>query len=289
MNMNQLKIFHTVAKLQGFTRASKELFLTQPGISKHIKQLEEYYGTPLFDRLGKKVVCTQAGEVLFEATKSILKLLDDAGITIDDLKGLMGGKLKVGASFTMGIYIISKILGDFSLNYPGIEIILDVSLSDQIAEGVLSNDIDIGFIGSLVDDERLVPEKFLEDELVVIVPHNHSWKTRKSIKLQELVDQPFIVSGHGSGTRIFVETQLKEMGITLKKKIVFGNTEAVKKAVVAGLGVSIISKFAIETEANSDLIKTIRLPDSNFNRTFYYIYRKDKYLTNAVKAFISLL
>ncbi len=289
MNMNQLRVFHAVATLQSFTRASEKLCLTQPGISKHIRQLEEWFGIRLFDRLGKKVPPTQAGEILFEATKTIFKIIDDAKARIDDLKGMTGGKLTIGASFTAGTYIVPGILGRFNQMYPGVVILLDISLSQRIAEKVISNELDIGFIGAPYEDERLITRKLRQDTLVLIVPKDHQWKNRKSIRVAELADQPFILSKKGSGTRTVIEKQVENAGVKIKKKIEFGNTEAVKKAVAAGIGISIISESAIMNELTAGLIKTVNISDCVLKRTFYFIYHKDKFRTNASKALINLL
>ncbi len=289
MNMNQLSVFDAVARLKSFTRASEKLCLTQPGISKHIKQLEEHFGIRLFDRLGKTVAPTQAGEILFESTKKIFTLIDDAKAKIDDLKSMTGGKISIGASFTAGIYMIPEIMGRFNKMYPGVDIHLDITLSHRIAEKVISNELDIGFIGAPYDDERLITKKLREDKLVIIIPKNHQWKKRKSIRLAELADQPFILSKKGSGTRAVIEAQVKNTGIKIKKKIEFGNTEAVKKAVAAGIGISIISESAIKNEVTLGQIKTVKLSGIAFNRPFYFTYHKDKYRTNVVRALINLL
>lgn len=289
MNLDKLRIFYAVANHNSFTRASEDLFLTQPGISKHIKHLEDYYGLRLFDRLGKKVVLTQAGDVLYESTQRILQLIDDAKEKIDDLKAMAGGKISVGASFTAGIHIIPEILGRFYRMYPEIEILLDISLSHYVAEKVIANELDIGFIGAPYDDERLITKKLCEDRLVVIIPKDHQWNRRKSIKLAELADQPFILAKKGSGTRAIIEKQLQNTGVNLQKKIEFGNTEAVKKAVAAGIGVSIISEFSIKNEVAVGQLKPISLSDNALFRTFYFTYHKDKYLTNITRALIKLL
>ncbi|MDY7035392.1 MAG: selenium metabolism-associated LysR family transcriptional regulator [Thermodesulfobacteriota bacterium] len=289
MNLNQLRVFHAVASLKSFTRASQDLFLTQPGISKHIKQLEEFFGIRLFDRLGKKVAPTQAGEILFEATKAIFELIDDAKVKIDDLKMMTGGKITIGASFTAGTYIIPEIMGRFNQMYPGVEFLLDISLSHRIAEKVIANELDVGFIGAPYDDERLVTKKFREDKLVIIIPKEHPWKDRKSIRLAELADQPFVISRKGSGTRAVIQEQMENAGLEIKKKIEFGNTETVKRAVEAGIGVSIISEFAIKNEVAAGQIKAVKLSDCVLKRTFYITYHKHKYRTSLTRGLIDLL
>jgi DNA-binding transcriptional LysR family regulator len=289
MNLNQLRVFHAVASLKSFTRASESLFLTQPGISKHIRQLEEFYGIRLFERLGKGVQPTQAGEILFESTGKIFELIDDAGAKMDDLKGLRGGKIKIGASFTAGTYIIPKLLGRFNQLYPDVKLFLDISLSHRIAEKVISNEIDLGFIGAPYEDNRLITRILCEDRLVIIIPEDHPWSDRESVGFSELADQSFILSGKGSGTRDFLERQLENREIKIKKKMEFGNTEAVKKAVAAGIGISVLSESAIMDEERSGRIKSLNVSDCSLKRAFYFTYHKERYRSHATQALIHLL
>ena len=289
MNLNQLRVFHSVAKLQSFTRAVDVLCLTQPGISKHIKQLEAHYGVRLFDRLGKKVILTQAGEVLFDKTEVMFEQLNEAKVQIDDMKSLTGGKIGIGASFTIGVHVLPKLLGAFIRRYPSIKISTDISLSQEIEGKVLSNSLDVGFVGHAVRDERLSLHRFLTDELAVIVPSDHRWAKRKTIQAHQLVDEPFLISREGSGTRRAIEERLGSKGIALNRIMEFGNTECVKKAVEAGLGISVISKYAIAREVSFGLIRSIRLTGVETRRDFYIIYLRDKYLNNLVKAFLGFL
>ncbi|NLD37605.1 MAG: LysR family transcriptional regulator [Desulfatiglans sp.] len=289
VNLNQLWVFYAVAKSQGFTRAAEELFLTQPGVSKHIKQLEEYYGTPLFDRIGKKVLPTRAGELLLEATTEMFRLLGDAKRKIDGLEKLTAGRIAIGASFTAGTYLLPEILGHFHHLYPWVELQLEISLSDRVAEKVISNDLDIGFIGAPYEDERLINLEFYHDTLVVILPEEHPWRERRAIRMAELTDQPFILSVKGSGTREVIEKHLTNAGIKLQKTIEFGNTETVKKAVVAGIGISILSESVIRDEMARGQICSVTLDEGGITRTFFMVSHKDKYRTKAVGELIEMV
>jgi DNA-binding transcriptional LysR family regulator len=289
INLNQLRVFHVAAKAQSFTRAAEALFLTQPGISKHIKELEEYYGTRLFDRLGKKVVLTQAGEILYAKTESIFNMIDQVRMEIDDLQGLSRGVLNIGASITMGIYILPGVIRRFRAIYPKIDMRMDITLNRQIVEMVLKNDIDFGFLGAPVHDDRLKLAPFYDDELLLIVSSKHEWASRDAIEPHELLTCPFILSRKGSGTRTIIEERLGMIGIALQSTMEFGHTEAVKKAVEAGLGVSVISKAAISREEHLGLIKALRLSGVDLKRTFYFAYRKDKYLSNLDKTFLQFI
>ncbi|MDJ0783055.1 MAG: LysR family transcriptional regulator [Desulfosarcinaceae bacterium] len=289
MNLNQLRVFHAVARLQSFTRASTELCITQPGVSKHIQALESHYGIRLFDRLGKTVALTPAGETLSAATTSIFRSLEAAKAKIDDIKGVTGGKLNVGASFTIGTYLIPEILSRFHQLYPEVEITLEIAMSRHIAQKVVSNDLDIGFLGAPAGDDRLVLQKMMTDELTLVVAREHPWNRRESVNADELRRQPFLLPGPGSGTRSTIEAHLEQAGIRLANTIEFGNIEAVKKAVAAGMGVSLLSKLAVMGEIGSGALKSPKLSGIRPFRSLYFARHKDKFLSTTLRVLIEML
>jgi len=289
LNLNQLRIFQAVAEARSFTRAAAAVHLTQPGISKHIKQMEEHYGAPLFDRLGKKVALTEAGEILSEATREIMAYLTAAEQRIGELKGLHGGKLVLGASFPLGIYVLPGILAAFRKQYPAVEVTVDISLSERIVAKILANKLDLGLITPGVDDPRLFARQFMTDELIAIAPRNHRWASKKRLRPQELLGETFIVSARGAGTRAVVEERLKEMGIVLSRLVDFGNVEGVKRAVEAGLGVSIQARSVVEREISAGSLTGVALAGIDTKLARFYIRRKDKHLSNAAQAFLALL
>lgn len=289
LNLNLLRVFHTVARLQSFTRAAEALFLTQPGISKHVKSLEDYYGTRLFDRLGKKVVLTQAGKTLFPSIDRIFQLLDRSEKEIDDLKGMKSGDLRIGASVTIGVYFLPGILQQFQKLHPAIRVSLDIDLNRQIVEKILDNAVDIGLLGAPETDERLVVTPFFKDELVVITPAGRTWAARDAIRPPDLLDERFIFPQKGSGTRAIIEDRLRQAGVVLTNTIEFGHTEAVKKAVEAGLGISILSRSAVAKEEKMGWIRSVALSEVDLGRHFYFAYRKDKYLTRLDRTFLQFI
>jgi len=288
-NLNQLRIFEAVAQSRSFTRAAELVHLTQPGISKHIKQMEEHYGVPLFDRLGKKVALTQAGEILLEATQDIMASLNAAEQRIEELKDLRGGKLILGASFPIGIYILPRMLVGFRNEYPAVEITLDIATGKAIVARILANKLELGLVSQEVHDPRLLAEKFMTDELIAIAPRNHRWAGMHRIGPQDLFGETFLVAARGAGTRAVVEERLKEKGIVLKKVVDFGNPEGVKRAVEAGLGVSIQGKSVVQREISTGSITGKDLAGMDAKLAYFYVYRKDKHLSNAAKAFLALL
>ncbi len=289
INLDRLRIFQAVAEARSFTRAAEVVHLTQPGISKHIKQMEEYYGIPLFDRLGKKVALTQAGEILSEATEEIMASATAAEQRIEELKGLHGGKLVLGASFALGIYVLPGVLAAFRKRYPAVEVTVDISLSAKIMAKILANKLDLGLVSQEAHDPRLFARQFMTDELIAVVPSNHPWANRKRIRPQEFMRETFIVAARGAGVRAAVEERLKQKGIVLTNVIDFGNMEGVKRAVEAGLGISIQPQSVVQREISAGSLTGVSLAGLDDKLGRFYVCRRDKHLSNAAKAFLALL
>jgi len=289
VNLDQLRIFQAVAQSRSFTRAADLIHLTQPGISKHIKQMEEYFGVPLFDRSGRKVTLTEPGQVLFDATQEIIATIEAAERRIDDLKGLRGGKLHLGTSFPIGVYLLPAVLARFRKRYPAVEVTLDIALSDTIGPKLLANEIDLGLVTYEQRDARLISRTFMTDELVVIVGRKHGWATKTRIKPQELLGETIIVAARGAGTRTIVEERLRALGIVLPNVLEFGNLEGVKHAVEAGLGASIQARSVVKREVGSGSLRAIKLASMDAKIEFLYVWRKNAHLGHAARALIGLL
>src|SRR5271169_6378755 len=289
VNLDQLRIFQAVAQSRSFTRAAAIVHLTQPGISKHIRQMEEYFGVPLFDRTGRKVTLTEAGAILFEATQGIMAIIDVAEQRIDDLKGLRGGRLRLGTSFPIGVYLLPAVLAQFRKLYPAVEVKLDIAVSESIGPKILANEIDLGLVSYEPHDPRLEARAFMTDELVVIVARDHGWRTKRRIKPQELGGETIIVAARGAGTRTVVEERLNVLGIVLQNVLEFGNLEGVKHAVEAGLGISIQARSVVQREVASGSLQAIRLAGMDATIQFLYVWRKNGHLSYAAKALVELL
>ena len=289
MNLDQLRILQAVAQSRSFTRAAEIVHLTQPGISKHVKQMEEYFGVPLFDRSGRKATLTEAGAVLYAATQEIMSTMDGAERQIDDLKGLRGGKLRLGSSFPIGVYVLPPLLAAFRKQHPAVEITLEIRLSEAVETKLLANEFDLGLVSHDTRDSRLVARPFMRDELVVIVPLEHAWASKRLIRLKALATETFIVAAQGAGTRAVVEERLAEQGITLPRIMEFGNLEGVKHAVEAGLGVSVQARTVVEREIAAGSLHAVRLSGVDTSIRFFYVSRRNSHLTYAAKALIALL
>jgi len=292
MSLYQLHIFKTVADKKSFSGAAQNLFISQPAVSMHIKSLEEHFGTRLFDRNTQQVTITEAGRILYEYTDKILSLLDEAEKDISKLTGRIQGQLSVGASFTLGEYVIPKILGSFKKQHPQVRALLQVTNTEHIVNLVLKQELDFGLVENRVDNPGLIAKHFLQDELIVVLPTNHPLAEHQLILIDELVALPLVLREQGSGTRKITEDRLKEEGVNLFALNVvmeLGSTEAVKGAVEAGFGATIISKWAVQKELKLGTLVPVKIIDVSLIRKFYVIYNKDKFQTSVVEEFISFL
>jgi DNA-binding transcriptional LysR family regulator len=292
LDIHQLEIFTRVAELKNFSRAAQEMYLTQPTISQHMSSLESYLGTKLFDRLGKEVVLTRAGEVLYPYAKQITALRGEARQALDLFLGKKRGHLVLGASTIPGEYIVPPLLGQFKKHYPEIRATLRIGDTEEIINELLHSKIELGIIGAKIPHARVKYSPFVDDELIIVVPPGHRWWRKKSIDIQELTGEPFVMREAGSGTRISMEKKLSTFGISKESlKIIaeVGSTTAVKQAIKAHLGVSLISERAVEEELSSKVLKKIPIKKVKFTRTFFVIQDKKRTASPLCKAFSSFL
>lgn len=286
MNLNRLRVFHVAAGQASFTAAADALHLTQPGVSKHIKELELHYGQPLFDRLGKTVRLTQAGEILLQATTDIFRRLEEAQARIDDLGQAIGGCLRIGASNSIGACLLPPLLASFSCAYPRVELAIDIGLSGDIENKLLDYVLDIGLLGHAPDHPDLATRVFAHDRLVLVVPPHHAWAGRRvPVAPAELAQQVFLVSKSGSGTRKLVETLLAGAGVVLRRTQEMGSTEGVKKAVEAGLGISLLSNCVVRKEVAAGWLCAVPIAELPTERAYYLAHHQDRYLPAAARAF----
>lgn len=205
MNFKQLEAFLWVAELQSFTKAAKQLYMSQPAVSFQIKALEEDLEADLFQRGDKKVILTEAGRLLYPEAKKMLRHYHKIKSGLDDLKGLKTGHLTVGASTIPGEYILPLLIGDFKEAYPGIQITLKVSGSGQVTRWLREREIDLGITGVPVEGDGMECSPWMQDEMVLIVPRNHPWTKSGIIDISELKTAVMILREQGSGTRRTLE------------------------------------------------------------------------------------
>jgi DNA-binding transcriptional LysR family regulator len=289
MNLNLLKIFHAAATEKSFTRASDKLFLTQPGISKHIRELEEYYHIRLFERLGRRIKLTYAGEVLFKCTQLLFQHIEDVEKKIKDITDKNLGWLKINSCFSAGVYILPSVIREFIRKYPAVKIEFDISTSQTIINKILAQAIDLGIITLETNQPRIVSRLLFEDELVLILPGNHKLKDQAEILPADLAHETLLLSKPGSGTRELVEREFIRHSIRPRNIMSMANPLAIKKAVEAGLGLSIMSGWAHYTEVSSNLLITRKIRGMNLKRNYNIVHLKGKYLPDWMKEFMSIL
>lgn len=287
MNLNHLKVFNSVAKNLSYSRAAEELFTSQSSVSIQIKKLEQYLNIELFQQMGKKIYLTEAGLTLFDYTQRIFGLLDEALQTVDEIKGYSKGRVLVGASTTPGVYILPKILGEFKRDYPGVTPKLQIANSRRIGEMVSKNMLDFGIIGEEVPQSTdLQIERWIKDELLLILPKGHALVSKGEITLDDLDGQDFIMREPGSSTRLMVENTMLMGQIKYNIAMELNNTEAIKQAVSAGLGISIVSSFSIV--GNTDFISK-PISNASFYRLLNIAYHREKIFSPAAHKFLNIL
>lgn len=288
MEVRDLQVFISVAKHLNYTRAGEEVHLSQPSVSVRIKQLESELGVKLFEQLGKKVALTEAGQLLVTYANRVIRAVEDARHAIEELQGLDRGSLRIGASTTPGMYIIPRTIARFKQLHPNIEVHLGIRDTREIEDGVIRNEFDFGFVGGHLAGDEVDVLPWLRDELVLIVPPTHRLASKKIVKRDDLAKERFIGRESGSATRATVADRLKELEIQLETVMEMENPESLKKAVQSGLGVAFISKFAVETELKAKAIAAVRIQKLSISRELKIVYRRDKHLSRAARAFIEI-
>ena len=289
---DSIRVFLTVVEKKSFSKAAKALFLTQPAVSFQIQMLEEYYGTRLFDRVSRNIILTEAGHLLLKYANEMSRLQAELEKEMQDLTGSIKGKLKIGASTTIGEYIAPYILGAFKKMYPEVELSLEVSNSEDIEAAIHDTVLDIGLVEGPPIGKDLESLPFLQDQLVLITSKDHPWSNLDSISVFELDKYPFISREKGSGTRMEMEQHLKKAGFSANNLHVImelGSNSAIKAAVESGLGVAIISKWAVQGSVKAGDLAQVKLKEDEFERNFRIIYHKKKFRTQASEEFLRFL
>lgn len=292
MEDHKLKVFCTVAETKSFSKTSEIIHLTQPAVSLQIQALEEIYETKLFDRSSSTVTLTPAGEVLYKYAKEILALYANVEKVIGEITGLVKGSISIGASSTIGNYLLPGVITDFKKTHLKIKIHLLVGNTKRVVDMLNSGSIDIGLVEGEVTRQKMIVEKLIPDELLLVVPAYHPWAKKKEIPISELTKEPFIFREGGSGTRQMIEMFFAKYGISpnnMKISMVLGSTEAIKEAVENGLGVSILSRWAARKELKYGTLQLLRIKEEKVLRDFSLIVNKNSVSSHAVDEFLTYL
>lgn len=286
----RLRVFHAVAKHLSFTRAAEELYLTQPAITFQIRQLEEHFNTRLFDRHHNRISLTEAGSTVFNYAERILELYRETEKAINELTGVTRGIIKVGASTTIGEYLLPAILSGYHERFPKVQVRLSVDNTRLVVRKLEDATIDLGMVEGPVSNKNITVAPCFEDELVVILHPNHPLAKLEEIPLAKLKEYPFVSREEGSGTRMVITEHLNKAGVSydhLDMILELGTTESVKAAVEGGVGFSIVSSVSLRKELIMKSLIVRRIKGMILKRTLNFVYQKQKFRSKAVEEFLN--
>lgn len=287
MTIRHLKIFLSVCDNGcNTTKAAEELHMTQPAVSLAIRELEQYYGVVLFDRIGRRLKITEAGQRLGEYSSHILSLFDDMEMGMRNWDSF--GILRVGSSITIGSQFLPNYVKAFYNRFPGTEVRVTIGPSEQLEQKLLNNELDFALIEGASHVSSFISEEFMEDHLTVICPATGSFRQGQQISVEEFRRQKFLLRERGSGTRETFERAIEEAGFSVSPIWEAMSTTALVNAVINGLGIAVLPHRMVIGPLKRGLVSSVSVKGLNFRRKFHIIYHKEKFLTSSAKAFIDL-
>ncbi|PYI54385.1 selenium metabolism-associated LysR family transcriptional regulator [Paenibacillus flagellatus] len=292
LNFHQLHIFYTVADKGSFSMAAQALHMTQPAVTMQVQSLEDYFGTKLFQRSTKKIELTEAGRTLLPFARRSIDLIKETDGAMAKFTHMLEGRLQLGASLTIGEYILPRLLGPFRKEYPSISVSLKVMNTTQIMEEIFNHQLTFGLVEAPVHHPDVRTEIVLNDELKLIVPSDHPLADRDVVTIDDVLAHPFILREQGSGTRQVMEQELQRTGIgsdRLNIVMELGSTGAIKSAVEAGLGITLLSPTAVRHETALGIFKVKTIEGLTFTRHFYSIYLQAALLPISAVTFLTFL
>jgi len=289
LTLHQLRTFRAVAEQLSFSAAAHELSISQPSVSYQVKELEAVLGLPLIDRLGKRVRLTEAGGVLYEYARRTLTLLDEAALVMEQMRGIERGTLRVGASATVGIYVIPLALGAYKKVHPNLALSLEIGSREMLQERLKRGVLDLAVLSLPIADPDLESTSFMDDELVLVVPAGHPLAGRRGLTLRDFAGESFLMREPGSGTRLAVEMAARRAGVSLQVGMELGSNGAIKHAVEAGLGVAVLSSHAIELERKGGGLVVVAIEGFPIRRPWSIVHLRRRQLPAAVAQFIEFL
>lgn len=284
VTFRQLRLLEAVARNSSFTRASEELHLTQPAVSTQIKQLELEVGMPLFEQMGKKIYLTEAGREVYAFSRDIAKQFHDIESVLDDLKGVKRGSLSLTVTST-GKYFAPYLLAEFVKHHPGVQVHLEVTNREELVAQLQENIPDMAIMGTPPDNIDLSAQAFMENPLVITARPDHPLAGVSRIPLSRLAEEHFILRERGSGTRNAVERFFDTRGVKLNTSMEMSRNEAIKHAVMAGLGLGIVSLHTLEFELALNRISILSVEGFPIMKEWYLVHRTGKRMTPISQAF----
>ncbi len=284
VTVRQLKTFEAVAAELSFTKAAQVLHLTQPAVSMQVRQLEENIGLPLLEQLGRKIYLTEAGHELLRYSRKITHLFVEMDDVFSSLRGIDAGSLSVSVATTAS-YFSTLMLAEFSRLFPSVHMTLDVTNREVLLGQLERNDCDLAIMGLPPGDLELDFEPFLPNPLVVLAAASHPLASVPHIELAQVATQPFVLREQGSGTRGAIERFFDLHSVSPRVVMELGSNEAIKQAVIAGLGLGIASIYTLELELQTRRLSVLNVEGFPIMREWYVVHRKGKRLSPVAQAF----
>jgi len=286
--LQQLKIFQQVAELRNYSIAANKLGLTQPAVSIQIKQLESNLGLSLFEKIGKKLFLTSAGHELNSFCLDIFSRIEHMDMKLSAIKGQLEGEFLISA-VTSAKYFTPHLLGAFHKLYPKVRLHLDVANRSQVIQGLKDNTADLVIMGLVPDDMRLTRYPIIDNPIVILANPEHPLASQKNISCRELLNHDFILRENGSGTRKAFEDQLLKHNLKLTPRMILGSSETVKQAVIADLGISVLSRHSVTLELATKCLVELDVQDFPLMRSWYVVHHESKQLSPVAQAFIDFI
>ena len=278
-----------VARLGSFSRAAAEMSVSQPAVSAQVKELEKAMGGALLNRTRGGVQLTDTGRAAFDYAQGIFSLAEEMQSAVHQIQGLKSGRLTIGSSTTPGEYILPGLIGRFRKRYPGIEVSLSISNTQTIVRRMHRRDVSLGLAGAPVEEEGLRTFPYVSDEIVFIAAPDHPAAGKAGLSLSDLSGYDLVLREPGSATRQAAEHCLRECGVAAGAAMELGSNEAVKRAVAAGLGLGLISKFGVEPDVRAGFIEVLDVAEWECRRPLIVFYRDERYLPAAQRAFLRFI
>ena len=289
MNLNHLRLFDAVASEGNISRAAEVLMVSQPAVSKQLRELEKSIGVPLFERLPKGVRLTDAGKILQSHARAVFIHCDQALAEIGELRGLQRGELVVAASMNVGVHLLPDVFVAFRRRYPQVQLRLEMGDSEMICRKLQEGAVQVGFTEGVVEQGDIESAVQARDELIAIASPGHPLARKRSITAAMLCREPFIVRETGSGTKSMVERALAKRGLAVNPVMSLGSTEAIKRAVAGGVGMAIVSSLSVAMELKARQLVQLRLSDLKMDRPIFRLTRRGGVPSAALREFLKML
>jgi DNA-binding transcriptional LysR family regulator len=289
MNLNQLKIFYLAMKHGNLSAAAEALFVTQPAVTKGIQRLQEYYDIKFVDHVGKKLILTDAGEVLYEIAEKIFEMENQAEESIRDFQQRKRGHIRILSSESFGEYYLPRIIIPFSKAHPLVKISMNILPTEQVVESTAILNNDLGFISYPVEHKKLTIREILEDQLVIIMPPDHPLTRKIKLEPQDLEGQLIIMHEAGSAPRKAIQEYIRKNKISIQIPLELSSNRAIKRAVEEGLGIALISRKVASEELKTHRLSAIPLSDPSMKRKYFMVHHRDKYISESLQGLINMV